>query len=68
MNKIAKVFSRYFTKYEEAEAWLNLLSTSYEKDEYKFIQHDIHEEQNYQLTASYGAGLPTKYKAIFRYG
>jgi hypothetical protein len=69
MSKIAKVFSRSFTKYEDAEEWLKLLSSSYEEDEYKFIQHEIHQERTGFLNMSYSGGNSVfQYKAIFRYG
>ncbi len=69
MSKISKVLSRSFKTYEEAESWLNKMSGGYLEDEYKFIQHEIHQERTGFLNMSYQGGTPTvQYKAIFRYG
>ena len=68
MSKISKVLSRSFKTYEEAESWLNEMTSSYDQTEHPFLFHEIHEERGYLNVQSYSSHQPPGYyRAIFRY-
>lgn len=67
MSRISKVISRTFKTYEEAETWLQNMSSGYLESQYQYMRHEIHEERTGYLNM-YHSGTPNfQYKAIFRY-